>query len=85
MSAPTRQGGSLMTEILGGAVWVGHEGVGLLKLHRYSCSSEVKDTMDVGVFYSRDETRSLCARSYSSFTCVKSLLLWLGVKLLIYM
>ena len=31
----------------------------MLKLHCLCGSSEVKDTMDVGVFYSRDETGSL--------------------------
>ena len=57
----------------------------LLKLHDYICSSEVKDTIDVGV--SIVEVRLyLCLNQilYQALLVVKSLLLWLGVKLLIY-
>ena len=52
----------------------------LLKLHCYGDSSKVKDTTDVGVFCSRDETRYLLIPDLSvELYQVKSLLLWLGV------
>ena len=52
----------------------------LLKLHCVIGSSEVKDTTDVGVFCSRDETRSLLRPHLTiEYYQVRSLLLWLGV------
>ena len=36
-----------------------HGAHNLLKLHCCYCSSEVKDTIDIGVLYSRGETGSL--------------------------
>ena len=58
----------------------------LLKPHCIVGSSQVKDTIDVRVFYSRYKTRSLLRPDLTiELYQIKSLLLWLRVKLLIYM
>ena len=56
----------------------------LLKPKYYSYRSEVKDTWIVGIYPSRCKTVSLCRPDLTQVIGVNSLLLWLGVKLLIY-
>ena len=58
----------------------------LLKLHCCYGSSEVKDTIVVGVYYSRVETVSLLRPDLTqALSCKVLISLWLGVELLIYM
>ena len=67
-------------ESLQGEVWCRD----VLKPKYYSYRSEVKDTWIVGIYPSRCKTVSLCRPDLTQVIGVNSLLLWLGVKLLIY-